>query len=75
MIVSFLLLLNRVYFENNSVQISDYTEPCIFLSSFAIVWLIRWFVIYIAESESATKKTSICAFEHTVEPRSTDTCI
>lgn len=66
---SFLLLFNRVYFENNPVQTSDYTEPCIFLSSFAIVWLIRWFLIYIAESESETKKASVCAFEHTVELR------
>lgn len=69
MIVSFLLLFNPVYFENNPAQISDYREPCIFLSSFAIVWLIRWFVIYIGESDSETKKTSVCAFEHTVDPR------
>lgn len=75
MIVSFLLLFKRVYFETNSVQISDYTEPCIFLSRFAIVWLIRWLVIYIADRESETKKRRICVFEHTVEPRFTDTSI
>ena len=75
MIVSFLLLFNPVYFENNPAQISDYREPCIFLSSFAIVWLIRWLVIYIVDRESETKKGSICVFEHTVEPRSMDTSI
>lgn len=65
----FCYCLTLFTFENNPAQISDYREPCIFLSSFATVWLIRWFVIYIGESDSETKKTSVWAFEHTVEPR------